>query len=100
MRKVQVYKNQTLLDIAIQITGNPTNAIWIAQQNELIPSDEVVAGSVLEIPNNLINDEDIKRYYKANNILPATGLTDRQKNEIEGCEGISCWAIGVDFIVQ
>lgn len=98
--KVTILNNQTLLDIAIQITGDPTNALWIAQKNQLIPSDEVVAGSVLEIPNNLINDEDIKRYYKANNILPATGLTDRQKTEIEGCEGISCWAIGVDFIVQ
>lgn len=93
--------NQSLLDVAVQVTGNPINALWIAQQNGLIPSDEVPAGTLLKIPNGLKNDNDIKRYYKANNILPATGITEHQQIMIDGCGGgISCWAVNVDFVVS
>lgn len=97
---VVVLHNQTLLDIATQVTGTPNNALHISRYNGLIPSEEIKAGSVLKIPNNLINDEDIKRYYQANNILPATALTELQRDEITGCEGIGCWGIEVDFIVS
>lgn len=98
--KVIVLHNQTLLDISIQATGTPENALWIALQNGLVPSDEIKAGSVLEISSNLINDEDIKRYYKANNILPATGVIGLQKGEIESCEGVSCWSINSNFLIS
>lgn len=72
--KVTVLNNQSLLDIAIQLTGDPTNAIWLAQHNDFIPSNDIPAGAELEIPEGMVNNEDIKRYYEVNKIKPATGL--------------------------
>lgn len=96
---VTVLNNQSLLDLATQTTGEPTNAIFIAQANGIAISDEVKAGAELTIPKLILND-DIKRYYEANKILPATALTQQQKDEVIGCEGIGCWAIEVDFVVS
>lgn len=99
MNKVQIYENQSLLDLAMQTTGEASNAIFIAKANDMAISDEVEAGTELIIPELIIND-DIKRYYEANKVLPATALTQEQKDEVIGCEGIGCWAIGVDFVVS
>lgn len=97
---VTVLNNQSLFDIATQVTGNSLNALVIAQANELNPSDDLVAGDEVEIPKGLVNDEDILRYYQANEILPATALTQTDIDEIQGCEGIGCWAIEIDFVVS
>lgn len=97
---VTVLNNQSLLDISVQATGSALNYLLIAQANDIIPTDEIIAGTELIIPDGLVNDEDVLRYYQANGILPATALTQVQKDETDGCEGIGCWAIGVDFIVS
>lgn len=96
---ITVLHNQSLIDLAIQTTGDPANAIFIAQANDMAISDEVEAGAELTIPELILND-DIKRYYEANKIQPATALTQEQKDEVTGCEGIECWAIEVDFVVS
>jgi len=100
MAIVTILNNQSLFDIAVQTTGNAVNALEIAKANSLTPSDELVAGAELEIPSNLISDEDIFHYYKANGILPASALTTNNINDLVGCEGIGCWAIGIDFKVS
>lgn len=98
--KVTALNNQSLIDIAIAITGKADSFLQIAMANGLVPTAELEAGTELTIPEGLELDNDIVRYYQANGIQPATALTDAVMNEVTGCEGIGCWAIGVDFIVQ
>ena len=74
--EVTVLDNQTLLDIAVQTTGKAENFLKIAMANNLVPTAPIAPGSILVIPDNVEVDEDIVRYYKANNVLPATGLNE------------------------
>ncbi|WBX72888.1 hypothetical protein PG913_08220 [Tenacibaculum pacificus] len=97
---MQVLDNQTLLDIAIQTTGTPLSALLIAKANNLNPSNSLVEGSCILIPLKLIKDQDIYQYYNNNEIIPATALTQTNIDAIIGCEGIGCWAIGIDFKVS
>ncbi len=97
-----VLHNQSLLDFAIQHTGNVTNAFEIAKANGLAVSDELEAGVELAIPETVVNDADVLQYYASRSIQPATAITTII---IDGepetqLEGISYWAIYDDFIVQ
>ncbi|WP_233860987.1 hypothetical protein [Tenacibaculum piscium] len=100
MIKYQVYEGQSLLDIAIQFTGTPTNALFIAKHNLLNPSDSLMSGIEIEIPDTLKINNEILKYIIRNNIKPATALTQTNMDAITGCEGIGCWAIGIDFKVS
>tara|TARA_B110000285_G_scaffold234059_1_gene309713 strand:- start:3426 stop:3710 length:285 start_codon:yes stop_codon:yes gene_type:complete len=68
--------NQTLLDIAIQTTGKAENWLKIAMANDLVPTAPIAPGTVLMIPDTVDSDEAIVRYYSANGVVPATGLTE------------------------
>ena len=101
METIIVQHNQSLFDIANKATGNPLNALLIAAVNEGInPSDDLEVGTEILIPDGLEYDDDLKDYYTRNNYIPATGLTAAQAEEVQGCEGIGCWAIDIDFIVS
>ncbi|MDB0602646.1 hypothetical protein PL373_16210 [Tenacibaculum maritimum] len=100
MIKYQIYENQSLFDIAIKLTGEASNAFWLAKQNGLILSDSLKAGDVIEIPLGIEINTEIKKYYDINKINIATALSQRDIDLLEGCEGIECWAIGHDFIVS
>jgi hypothetical protein len=80
---VTALNNQTLLDIAIQTTGKAENLLKIAMANDLVPTEPIAPGTVLTIPDTVEMDEDIVRYYAANNIQPATALTEEIKEELE-----------------
>ncbi len=94
-----VLHNQSLLDFAIQHTGNVTNAFEIAKTNGLAVSDELEAGTELIIPTTVVNDVDVLQYYASRAIQPATDIT-LSGDEQEEQEGISIWGINNDFIVQ
>ena len=94
-----VLHNQTLLDFAIQHTGNVTNAFEIAMANSISVSDELIAGSTLIIPATVVNDTDVLQYYASRAIQPATDITQYGESE-ETPEGISVWVIDQNFIVQ
>lgn len=97
-----VLHNQSLLDVAVQHTGNVLNAFLIAKANGLQVSSEPAAGTTLIIPEDVQNDRDILDYYTSKKIHPATGITNIlgiTPSEPE-LEGISYWAIYDDFIVQ
>ena len=84
--QITALNNQSLLDIAIQATGKSENLLKIAMANNLIPTEPIAPGTILTIPDTVDIDEDIVRYYAANNVLPATGLSDElQKVELT-CE--------------
>lgn len=74
MNKIQVYENQSLIDLAIATTGKPENFLKIAMANDLVPTAKLEAGTELTIPDGLEVDNDIVRYYQANGIQPATAL--------------------------
>ena len=72
---VTVLNNQTLLDIALQVSGKSENFLKIAMANDLVPTEQPTPGTILTIPDQVEVDADILRFYKANNIKPATGLS-------------------------
>lgn len=100
MRKVTILNNQSLFDISVQLTGTALNALELAEANNKVPSVNLIAGEELIVPNTLVTDDDILRYYQANTLLPASALTQQDQDTITGCEGIGCWAIGIDFKVS
>lgn len=74
--EVTVLNNQSLLDIAIQTTGKAENLLKIAMANNLVPTEPIAPGTILNIPEIIEIDQDIVRYYNANNVVPATSLSD------------------------
>nr|BFF39080.1 hypothetical protein BACY1_08850 [Tenacibaculum mesophilum] len=97
---VTVLNNQSLFDLAMQLTGDAMNALEMAKDNGLNPSENLVPGVDLKVSEGLVKDEGILQYYKNNAIRPATGLTQSNIDDIIGCEGIGCWAIEIDFKVS
>ncbi|MRM95028.1 hypothetical protein D1Z98_08620 [Riemerella anatipestifer] len=90
-----VLHNQSFLDLALQHTGKATNAFAIALANGKSMTDDLEAGSEIKITTEDQN-KDILNYYTAKVIQPATAITE----VVEKCEGIGCWAIGIDFKVS
>ena len=93
---VIVLHNQSLLDIAIQATGKAENAIFIAIANNISITDDLEPGSELIIPE-VSEDLDVKSYYRAKNVHPATAIRDK---DINYPEGINYWEIEKNFKVQ
>ena len=61
----------------------------------------MVAGAPLNVPSLSAGarNKDILAYYTAKNIQPATAFTKEDKQVLERLEGISIWAINLDFVV-
>ena len=95
---IKILHNQSLLDIAIQHTGDVSNAFLIAKENSLAVSDFLVAGYELVIPNGASFNRDILNYYNAKQIRPATATTD--DNIIPQLKGIGYMKIGGNFKVE
>lgn len=97
--QVTILHNQSLLDIAVQHTGNIENAFAISAANGLAVSDALTPGTVLMIPENVVYDKDILNYYQSKNIKPATAITILPSAEPE-LEGIGYWTIEKTFKVS
>lgn len=94
---INVLHSQSLLDLAIQHTGSVENAFDLALANGLSLTDDLEAGESIQlIAYGIQQNKDILNYYTAKNIQPATAITAA----VEQPQGISYWAIGIDFIVQ
>lgn len=98
--KVIILSRQSFFDIAIQTTGSALNALLIAKENNLNPSMDLTPGTVITIPENVVREENVFNYYDQNSVIPTTALNEEVVEIITGCEGIGCWAIGIDFIVS
>ncbi len=96
---ITVLHNQSLMDVAIQRTGNALNAFEIAKANNIGITDILTAGSTIVIPDSIIADVDIKNYYQSKAIQPATDITQTGEPG-ETPEGISYWILNKNFIVQ
>ena len=93
--------NQSLLDLALQHTGTIESVFELAEANSLNITDEVQAGASLTVPplGKGARNADILAYYTAKNLQPATAFSKEDEQVFERLEGISIWAINLDFIV-
>lgn len=94
--------NQSLLDLALQHIGTIESVFELAEANSLNITDEVVAGALLTVPllGKGARNGDILAYYTAKNLQPATAFTKEDEQVFERLEGISIWAINLDFVVS
>ena len=97
--EITVLHNQSLLDLALQHTGTIESVFELAEANALNITDDVVAGKTLVLPAEALINKDILAYYTAKNLQPATAFTKEDEQVFERLEGISIWAINLDFIV-
>ena len=96
---VTVLHNQSLLDLALQHIGTIESIFELAEANTLNISDDVVAGKTLVLPAEAFTNKDILGYYTAKNLQPATAFSKEDEQVFERLEGISIWAINLDFVV-
>lgn len=91
--------NQSLLDLALQYTGTIESVFEFAEANTLNITDDVVVGNNLVLPSEAFTNKDILGYYTAKNLQPATAFTKEDEKVAKRLEGISIWAINLDFVV-
>ncbi len=95
---VTVLSNQSLLDIAVQHTGDPQNAFAIARENGLSLTSFLKRGSSLTIPDTVVVNNSIYDYYTSKQVKPATAI--EMDEPVEELDGIGYWIINDTFIVQ
>ncbi|WP_461632734.1 hypothetical protein [Labilibaculum euxinus] len=98
MASVRVSRRQSLLDVAIQKSGSVLAAIDLAVKNGLSITDDLMPGESVNLVD--VKNSDIKAYYEAKNIVPATAFTADDQLVAAELEGISYWVINVDFVIQ
>ena len=96
---ITVLHNQSLLDLALQHTGTIESVFQFAEANSLNITDDIVAGKTLVLPAEAFNNKDILAYYTAKNLQPATAFSKEDEQVFERLEGISIWAINLDFAI-
>ena len=98
--EITVLHNQSLLDLALQHTGTIESVFELAGANALNITDDVVAGKTLILPAEAFTNKDILAYYTAKNLQPATAFSKEDEKVAQRPDGISIWAINLDFIVS
>jgi len=98
--QITVLHNQSLLDLALQHTGTIESVFEFAEANSLNITDDVQAGAPLYLGEGVGGRNEILSYYTAKNLQPATAFTKEDEQVFERLEGISIWAINLDFIVS
>lgn len=82
---VTVSNNQSLFDIAIQVYGSVKYAFDLALANGLSITSDLAPGDQLEMPEIETDEVDIRDYYAANGIKPATAITADQLPQEGDC---------------
>ncbi|ALC97827.1 hypothetical protein [Capnocytophaga sp. oral taxon 323] len=98
--QIIVLHNQSLLDACLQHTGSLEGLFDLALANAVSLTDELSAGQNLQVPDGIATDRDILGYYTTRGLQPATAFTEEDKQILDRKEGISIWAIHLDFIVS
>ena len=71
--EITVLSGQSLIDIALMVTGSAEGAFLLALENDLSVTDELVPGTKLNFTGEVINQRVVD-YYRTNNIQPATAV--------------------------
>ena len=90
---------QSLLDIALQETGNADKALQIAIANNMSATNKLAAGDVLNIPDSIEKNMDVLEVYREKCVSPATAPTTQQE-ALNPSGGIGYMSIEIDFIVS
>lgn len=69
---------QTLIDIALVLTGDADMAYDIAKENGMNVSDMPTPGVEITYSGNAVNKQ-VFDYYASHGINPATGVTDKEE---------------------
>lgn len=97
MSKKRVYQGQSLLDKAIENTGNVENAFATALLNAISVTDDLVVGQ--ELHYSLVANKTIADYFGETN-KPATGIVTSDLENFNPSLGIGTMTIGSTFIIR
>ena len=98
--KVTILNSQSLLDIALQHTGNAQNAFLIAKENSLSVTSYLVAGYEVTIPYGVAFNREMLDFYNSKKVQPATDENYNELTHPEEFEGIGYWIINKNFKVS
>ena len=96
----QVHNNQTWLDISLKLYGSVEFAFELATANNSNIAEEIPAGTFIFFDAEKVSNKTVLLIYSNNKTNPATGFTTEDKQAIEKSEGISIWAINLDFKIS
>jgi len=98
MPNIKVSEGQTLLDIALQATGDLTRVFEIAGLNGIDLTTDLTIGSTLTAPEPAIDKTYLVDLFAVVYRKPKSADSDTEQTK--GREGIGFWIIENDFIVQ
>lgn len=98
MATVNVKPHQCLLDLSMQEKGSIAALFEFAVLNNYSITDDLVAGSTLQVPDSKILDMEIWQALNRAAIIPANGYTAADEMVIKG--GIDYMGVQIDFRVS
>ncbi len=96
MRSIKTGEGQTVIDIAMQYCGDAGKAVEICILNNVSITTEFAPGTILNVPDVVIENEKIVNEFADNLLVPASN--DEEEEVLQG--GIGFMIIGNDFIVR
>lgn len=69
------------MDISIQYCGGIASLFALAIANGISPTDALLPGQDLEIPDDTVLDEQITSYFRHRNLLPASAYYEVESND-------------------
>ncbi len=93
-----VKARQNLFDMSLQIYGDLSGLIELAEDNDLNLTQELTPGTKLKSRIEVKNKQVVS-FFKARKNKPATGLSISETEKLKP-EGIDYWAIEYDFVVS
>lgn len=93
-----VKAGQNMFDLAIQVYGDLSGILNLANDNDKSLTDDLEAGETLQCREETISDTVVD-FFSNREQKPATALTDTETEELTP-EGIGYWQIEYDFIVS
>ncbi|MPS74018.1 MAG: hypothetical protein E2590_12865 [Chryseobacterium sp.] len=101
MTEFNTYSKQTWLDVSIYLFGTPEHGFELATLNGYSVTDEIPAGTTINIPEGKETNRLVLLSLQSNNSIPATAIENLTPDSPEPhLEGIGYWAIGDDNIIQ
>lgn len=98
MPSIKVSEGQTLLDIALQASGDLTRVFEIAALNSIDITTDLTIGSTLAAPEPAIDKTYLVDLFAVAYRKPKSGDSDTEQTK--GREGIGFWIIENDFVIQ
>ncbi|KMQ63004.1 hypothetical protein ACM46_13720 [Chryseobacterium angstadtii] len=98
--EIKVLNKQSILDIAIQHTGDVQNCFDIAIANGMAVSDLLTTGKALSVSDITNAKADVLQYYQSKNIKPATGTTLSEERQVPSLKGIGYMQLENSFKVS